>query len=196
MSKINIILVWIVSLSFVFSAGLKKPAASFDPVERMAKVESVNDNDQSLSLSIGCLTNSGELSDFDSAMAFDFLVRCGKSCSVLGQQLDLGFGVSLSPVNSDEDGISDLSLASMSLHVFPKLSLPISLDFGGGIGVSPNDDDLVGTFAVISMNMFYRLPFCENISLGLQYKNIIEPMDGEITFSRLSNIGLGLKIDG
>ena len=53
---------------------------------------------------------------------------------ILGKELDLGYGLSMSPVNSDEEGTSDLSLASLSLHIFPKLNLPVSFDFGGGLG--------------------------------------------------------------
>ncbi len=199
MKKINIILLCtFVLLANIFAASnkavLKKPGSAFAPIEKIGMAN--NEDAHSMSFSIGCLTNSGDLSEFDTATSLDFLIKCKNSCTILGKELDLGYGLSISPVNSDEDATSDLSLASFSLHVFPKLNLPVSFDFAGGLGVSPNENDAIGMFGILSMNMFYKLPFCENVSLGLQYKNIMEPVDVEISFSRLNNVGFALRIDG
>ena len=46
------------------------------------------------------------------------------------------------------------------------------------------------------MDFFYKLPMCSNMSLGVQYKQYVDPEDGELNFSKLSSLGLGLKIDG
>ena len=69
-------------------------------------------------------------------------------------------------------------------------------NFGAGIGTAPGPNDGMGAYGFISMDLFYELPFCNNMSLGFQYKNIVEPVDGEVSFSRLSNMGLALRIDG
>lgn len=171
--------------------GLKKPSTHV-PLEFNREVNNV---DQALSVSVGFLTNSGDLSAYESGMSIDFLLKCKKSCTIMGQNLDLGVGASFMPMCSDSDA-APLSLASMALHVMPQLNLPVSFNFGTGIGHAPGPNDGMGSYGFISMDLFYKLPFCNNMSLGLQYKNIIEPVDGEVTFSRLSNMGLALRIDG
>ena len=71
---------------------------------------------------------------------------------------------------------------------------PLILKFKGS--GSAGETRLLGYYGFISFDMFYRLPFCENFSLGLQYKNIVDTQDGELQFSKVSNLGLALRIDG
>ena len=85
-------------------------------------------------------------------------------------------------------------MGSIGLLLKPNLNLPIDLNFGAGLGYG--ETRLLGYYGFISFDIFYRLPFCKNFSLGLQYKNVIDTDDGEFQFSKVSNLGLALRIDG
>ena len=75
-------------------AVLKKPGSTFAPIEKIGMAK--NENAQPMSFSIGCLTNSGDLSEFDTVTSLDFLIKCKNSCTVLGKELDLGYGLNIS----------------------------------------------------------------------------------------------------
>ena len=54
----------------------------------------------------------------------------------------------------------------------------------------------VGMIAFLAMDFYYKLPMCENMSLGFQYKQYVDPEDGELNFSKLGTMGLALRVDG
>ena len=179
MKKMNIILLSLVVLSSAIFGN------------------SSNETDQKLSVSVGCLTTSGDLSEYnESAMSIDFLINCNKSCSVFGKELNLGLGIGLMPLSYDEeedsngDVLQKLSFNSIALHAMPNFNLPVSFGFAAGLSQSIENDEYPkqGVTGFVSMDIFYKLPFCENVSLGFQYRQFV-PTD-------LGTYGLALKIDG
>ena len=136
----------------------------------------------------------------DIEKAADVLIDCNKSCSVFGQNIGIGVGLNISGLNPNE-GVEGnaLSMGSAGLFLSPQLSLPLDFSFGAGLGYGEAPaalDEVLGYFGFISFDVFYKLPFCDNLSVGLQYKNVVDPMDGELEFSKISNMGIALKIDG
>ena len=193
MKKMNIILLSLVVLSSAIFGNSSNEAG-----QKLSVIEGAG---QKLSVSVGCLTTSGDISDrYESAMSIDFLINCNKSCSVFGKELNLGLGIGFMPTFNDEDdsSIQALNLGSVGLHVMPNFNLPVSFDFAAGLSKAPGNmtDPKVGMMGFISMDLFYKLPMCKNISLGFQYKQFVDPEDGELNFSKLGAYGLALKIDG
>ena len=66
---------------------------------------------------------------------------------------------------NDDESVRRLSLGSVGLHVMPKLNLPVDFNFAGGIANAPGEIG-VGMTGFISMDIFYKLPFCENMFVG------------------------------
>ena len=193
MNKINIMLVFVASFSIAFSAGLKKPAASFDSIERSAIVKNVNDNGQSLSVLMSCLSTNGDLSsDYHSGMSVDFRVSSVCKLPLIG--MDLGFGFGFVTTENESDA-PELSMGLMALHFTPNLNLPVDFNLNTGLSDAPGGMG-VGMMGFFGMDLFYKLPVCDGISLGFQYKQFVDPEDGELNFSKLGTMGIGLKIDG
>tara|TARA_Y100000768_G_scaffold386701_1_gene375760 strand:+ start:2362 stop:2952 length:591 start_codon:yes stop_codon:yes gene_type:complete len=171
--------------------GLKKPSTHIGDV----KPYQTNNLDNKVSLALGLLNNTGDMGEYESGFSADVLVACDNSYSFFGTDIGTGFSLNISGLKSDNDlAVDYLSMGSIGLILEPKLSLPIDFSFGTGLGYG--ETQLIGYFGFISFDMFYRLPFCKNFSLGLQYKNIIDTEDGEIQFSKVSNLGISLRIDG
>ena len=174
--------------------GLKKPSTHI--ASDLMKPVSKELNNQKISFALSSLTNGGDLSsDYQSGTSIDFLINCNKSCSLLGRELALGFGIGFTPMCNDESDVAKLSMGSIRMHIMPKMNLPIALSFGAGLSHAPGQMG-VGMMGILSMDFFYKLPMCSNMSLGVQYKQYVDPEDGELNFSKLSSLGLGLKIDG
>ena len=198
MKKINIILLCSLLLMSILSAdsadwGLKKPSPHIG-LDR--EIVSSDSNGQKIAISISSLTSSGDLSsDYQSGMSVDFLINCNKSCSLLGKELNLGLGFGITPMCNDDSDVDKLNLGSLGLHVMPSFSFPVDMNFGAGLAKAPGQMG-VGMMGYISMDFFYKLPKCDNMSLGIQYKQYVDPEDGELNFSKLGTLGLGFRVDG
>ena len=197
MKKINIFLLcgFLLLPNFLEASnkwGLKKPSTH---IAKDLKVNQVASLDQKVSVALSCLTNSGDMEGYDSGFSADVLINCNKTCSVFGQNIGMGVGLNISGLNPNEgvDG-GAVSMGSAGLFLSPQLSLPLDFSFGAGLGYG--DPQVLSSFGFISFDVFYKLPFCDNLSVGLQYKNIADPADGEVGFSKISNMGIALKIDG
>lgn len=171
--------------------GLKKPSTHIGDV----KPYQTNNLGHKTSLSLGLLNNTGDMDEYESGFSADLLVACDKSYSLFGTDIGTGFSLNISGLKSnDELDVDYLSMGSIGLLLKPDLSLPVDLNFGAGLGYG--ETRLLGYYGFISFDIFYRLPFCENFSLGLQYKNIVDTEDGEFQFSKVSNLGFALRVDG
>ena len=199
MKKINVILLsfLVLSTSCLFADSFKKGVSKhFPSTAKIEQIVSTNDSGQKLSIAISSLSANGDLSsDYQSGMSIDFLVNCNKSCSLLGKELNLGLAFGFAPMCNDEDNVSTLAMGSVALHVMPNFNFPIDMNFGAGLSKAPGQMG-VGMMGFISMDFFYNLSKCENISLGVQYKHYIDPEGSELNFSKLGTFGIGLKIDG
>ena len=198
MKKNSIVLCLMIILSSaLFSSsgkwGLKKPSVH-TPLERSFTVK---ESDYNLSLALGSFSSSGDLStSYESGGSIDFLIDCKKSCSIMGKDLSLGLGLSFVSMCSDQEDVPGLGLFTAGMRVMPKLNLPVDLDLGIGLGTAPGEANNVDNFGYVSFDVFYPLPFCKGVSAGIQFKNIIENVDGEVSTNRLSNLGFALKIEG
>ncbi len=198
MRKINIfITLALVASSIVFAGsekwGLKKPSPHMG-IEKTLR--DIADSGQSLSISFSSLSTSGDLSsDYESGSSIDFMINCNKTCSILNKDFNVGLAFGVSPMSSEESDVNKLTMGSIGMYLNPNLNLPVDFSFGAGVAEGPGDFG-VGKMGYISMNLFYSIPKCENWSFGLQYKQYMNPEDGEINFSKLGTLGLGFKIDG
>ena len=128
MKKISFGLILTILVSSLFGAqwGLKKPSTHVPSDFSVVKPE--NELGQKLSVSFSSLTNNGDLSsDYQSGMSVDFLVNCNKSCSLLGQKLNLGLGIGIASMCDDDPEVELLTLGSLGLHIMPEIKMPVDL---------------------------------------------------------------------